>query len=194
MVQENQRVVITKRMLREGLLRLLEAKELDKINITELCKEAGINRITFYRHYETPRDVLLEMENELMNKLKQSMKIPNSLPELKQYMEDVCDFLDVHIDQIKIMIENNSDSEFLFLFNDFIREMYQNPRYKGVLYEAEPEVLEILTIYSAGGGYFLMRQWLLGNIKKTPKEIATIFYNQLCNIDWVNLSKQLGLM
>lgn len=194
MAQENQRVVITKRMLREGLLRLLQTKELEKINITELCKEAGINRITFYRHYETPRDVLLEMENDLLDELKRSMRTPQSLAELRQYMEEVCDFLDAHIDQLKIMIQNDTDSDFLYLFNDFFQEIHKGGGLTGVLGEADPELLEIMSIYSAGGGYFLMRQWLLGNIKKTPKEIATIFYSQLCNIDWVNLSKQLGLM
>ena len=194
MAQENQRVVITKRMLREGLLRLLETKELDKINITELCKEAGINRITFYRHYETPRDVLREMENDLLDELKHSMRIPKSLPEFKVYLEEVCDFLDSHIDLLKIMIQNNTDSEFLFLLNDFFQEIHKDRGLTGVLGEADPEVLQILSIYNAGGGYFLMRQWLLGNIEKTPKEIANIFYNQLCNTDWVGISKQLGLV
>ena len=193
MQQENQRVTVTKRMLREGLLRLLETKELDKINITELCKESGINRITFYRHYETPRDVLLEMENELLSKLKESMRLPRSMPELRQYVEEVCDFLDAHTAQLKIMIQNNTDSDFLFLFNDLFQEVHQDRELTGILGEADPEVLEILSIYNAGGNYFLMRQWLLGNIKKTPKEIANIFYTQLCNTDWRNISKQLGL-
>ena len=175
-------------------MRLLETKELDKVNITELCKEAGINRITFYRHYETPRDVLLEMENELLNELKHSMRVPKSLQELRRNVEDVCDFLDANIEQLRIMIQNNTDSEFLFLFNDFFQEIHRDRGLAGVLGETDPEMLEILSICNAGSSYFLMRQWLLGNIKKTPKEIANIFYNQLCNTDWVSISKQLGLM
>ena len=61
MERENQRIMLTKRLLKESLLRLLERKELDKISITELCREAGINRATFYRHYEIPRDILNEL-------------------------------------------------------------------------------------------------------------------------------------
>ena len=34
MEKENQRIVITKRMLKESMLRLLNEKELDKINVT----------------------------------------------------------------------------------------------------------------------------------------------------------------
>ena len=57
-IKENQRVILTKRLLYEGLLRLLEKKELHKITITELCAEAGINRATFYKHNSTPKDLM----------------------------------------------------------------------------------------------------------------------------------------
>ncbi len=50
----NMRVAVTKRMLKEGLLRCLETKDLEEITISELCKEAGINRATFYKHFNTP--------------------------------------------------------------------------------------------------------------------------------------------
>ena len=39
-MKENQRVTITKRMLREGLLRLLEEKPIDKISCTCICVAA----------------------------------------------------------------------------------------------------------------------------------------------------------
>lgn len=194
MAQENQRVTVTKRMLREGLLRLLEEKELNKITITELCKEAGINRITFYRHYETPRDVLLDLEEELKRELKLSLKVPKTLEEVKEYMEELCAFLDTHIDLLKIMIRNNTDIDFCSLFQDFFVDVYREGTYIEMLKNVDPDALHILAICSAGSSYFLMRQWLLGNIKKTPQEIAAIFYNQLCNTDWVSVSKRLGLM
>ena len=61
-LKDNQRTIITKRMLKEGLLRLLKTKPLDKINIVELCNESGINRTTFYRHYELPKYIINEMQ------------------------------------------------------------------------------------------------------------------------------------
>ena len=41
MPELNQRVAVTKRMIKEGLMRLLGKKSLEKITITELCQEAG---------------------------------------------------------------------------------------------------------------------------------------------------------
>ena len=58
--KENQRIALTKKLLQEGLLRLLEVKTLDKISVTELCRESGINRATFYNHYTSPQDLRSE--------------------------------------------------------------------------------------------------------------------------------------
>ena len=68
--KENQRIALTKKLLQEGLLRLLETKTLDKISVTELCKESGINRATFYNHYTSPFDLLNSVEDKLAENLR----------------------------------------------------------------------------------------------------------------------------
>lgn len=44
----------------DALIRLLEKKEFEYITIKELCSEAGVNRSTFYLHYENMADLLEE--------------------------------------------------------------------------------------------------------------------------------------
>lgn len=44
----------------EALIRLLEQKEFEYITIKEICETAGVNRSTFYLHYENTRDLLAE--------------------------------------------------------------------------------------------------------------------------------------
>lgn len=57
----------TASLMDEALLILLEKKELDYITVNEICKQAGVNRSTFYLHYESTNDLLEEcIEN--MNK------------------------------------------------------------------------------------------------------------------------------
>ena len=41
-----------------ALFRLMEEKPLEEITVTELCRMAGLNRVTFYRGFETKEDVL----------------------------------------------------------------------------------------------------------------------------------------
>lgn len=43
-----------------ALLKLLEKKDLEYITVKEICENAGVNRSTFYLHYETIDDLLSE--------------------------------------------------------------------------------------------------------------------------------------
>ena len=44
----------------EALLLLLEKNEYDSITVKEICEKAGVNRSTFYKHYDTKDDLLVE--------------------------------------------------------------------------------------------------------------------------------------
>ncbi|MBQ8872345.1 MAG: helix-turn-helix transcriptional regulator, partial [Clostridia bacterium] len=44
----------------EALIRLLEKKNYEFITVKEICTKAGVNRSTFYLHYETMDDLLME--------------------------------------------------------------------------------------------------------------------------------------
>lgn len=54
-------------LMDEALLMLLEKKDYQYITIKEVCLKAGVNRSTFYLHYETMDDLLketIEMVND----------------------------------------------------------------------------------------------------------------------------------
>lgn len=57
----------TARLMDEALLYLLEKKDFEYITVKEICKKAGVNRSTFYLHYENLNDLLVEA-NEYLNK------------------------------------------------------------------------------------------------------------------------------
>ena len=54
-------------LMNEALLMLLEKKEYDFITVKEICEKAGVNRSTFYLHYESIDDLLFETI-EMINK------------------------------------------------------------------------------------------------------------------------------
>lgn len=51
----------------EAFIALLEKKDFDYITVKEICEKAGVNRSTFYLHYETIGDLLHE-SIEYMNR------------------------------------------------------------------------------------------------------------------------------
>ena len=50
----------TASLMDEALILLLEKKEYSFITVKEICEKAGVNRSTFYLHYETIDDLLSE--------------------------------------------------------------------------------------------------------------------------------------
>lgn len=66
---KNRRVQMTKRLLKEALLELLDEKPLEKISVTDVCRRADVNRSTFYAHYMDTTALLHEMEQEVFSEL-----------------------------------------------------------------------------------------------------------------------------
>ena len=60
----------TAKLMNTALLLLLEKKEIDNITVKEICEKAGVNRSTFYLHYETIDDLLLETIENLNKEFK----------------------------------------------------------------------------------------------------------------------------
>ena len=50
-----------------ALISLLKKKSFDYITVSEICETAGVNRSTFYLHYETVGDLLDETVRYLLN-------------------------------------------------------------------------------------------------------------------------------
>ena len=72
-------------LMDKALILLLEKKEYSYITIKEICQKAGVNRSTFYLHYETIDDLLSECVEYVGNKInkKFSNKVIN-----KQVIKD----------------------------------------------------------------------------------------------------------
>ena len=65
----------------EALITILEKKDFEYITIMEICEAAGVNRSTFYLHYDTIEDLLEETLEELNKEFIHSMSayIPSKM-------------------------------------------------------------------------------------------------------------------
>lgn len=58
-------------LMDEALLTLLEKKDYEFITVKEICEKAGVNRSTFYLHYETMNDLLEESIGYIMGQMRE---------------------------------------------------------------------------------------------------------------------------
>ena len=57
----------------EAFLELIEKKDFAYITVKEICEKAGVNRSTFYLHYETVGDLLEESVRHIINRFVEFM-------------------------------------------------------------------------------------------------------------------------
>lgn len=177
--KENQRIALTKRLLQEGLLRLIEKKELSKISVTELCRESGINRATFYKYYGCPDDVLAAIKEQFFQELLESQQ-PGSIKNQMTYLEafsSTCSYFYEHKELAKHIIKNLN-----FDISDILEQLSeQNGTFEYLKKNFDTEGAALAATYIGYSGYSIIRKWLAEDIDKTPEEITAIVHKLMNN-------------
>src|SRR5271154_1628999 len=89
------RVLRSRQMLMESLVRLLTRKEFDDISIQEIADEATLNRSTFYLHYPDKNALLQAMTGVRFRELiaRRGLSFTNCDGALRAIALGVCDYL-----------------------------------------------------------------------------------------------------
>lgn len=168
------RVTVTKRLIREALLGLLETNPLEKIKVSQLCESAGVNRATFYRHYESIHDVLREIELEFIQQMPRPAGIPRTPEEAHSHVKAMCNYFYANADMIRLLFLNRTDGDMMQGMNDFYSSFLEIRKKAPPMPDMDEDTAKAITALVSGGGYWLLRQWILGDIRKTPDQIADI--------------------
>lgn len=172
----NQRVMLTKRLIREALLKMLKTCNINKISIRELCQVAGINRTTFYNHYGSQYDVLNEIANmyiqstscTVINDLSVGKSIDESLTQVLQYIKDNLEFVKLLLSQDNYDLITNITTS-LPKFDDMVmKHLPQN---------MDLEEKKAIASYVQYGTVRLLKEWILSDCVKSPKEEAKLIIN-----------------
>lgn len=67
-VKNNRRKIITKKILNDSLLELMQTKPISKITIKEICDLSDMSRSTFYLHYQDQSALLEYIEKKVPEK------------------------------------------------------------------------------------------------------------------------------
>lgn len=167
----DQRVMLTKQILRNALLSLMEEKSINKITPTELCRKANINRNTFYSHYRAPEDILHEMEDEILKDLTLAFEMHFHYDTIEELVRQSCILFKKNSDICSIIFSENSESDSLFrIVNMANHTAYTEWRRVGL--KASDEKLDQIFQYCAGGCVTAVRNWLALDMKEDIDSIA----------------------
>ncbi len=88
-------------LMDEALYSLLEKKDLEYITVKEICQKAGVNRSTFYLHYESISDLVDEALDNV----------------LKRFVS--------YFDMNKVDVVNDDLDDLIFISEDYLRPYLQ---------------------------------------------------------------------
>lgn len=178
----NQRVAMTKRLLKESLLELLEDYSISHITVVMLCAKAGVNRSTFYAHYSSPHDVLREIGHEATEEIERFVQDPSN-DSMRDYLLAACTYVHETRDLQKILIQNTS--------TDDIQNMLKAIPFDAVLPETfgdkgkatSQEDKAIAAAFLTSGIFNVIRYWILNDADKSPEEITDIIFAMATKFD-----------
>lgn len=83
---DNRRVRMTKKLIKDAYLELLETNPSEKISVTDICRKADVNRSTFYMYYEDPIILRQDIENDLMEQIPVLSEMPSEITSDEQFV------------------------------------------------------------------------------------------------------------
>ena len=109
----DKRVLATKTTLQKAILSIMQKKHIDKVTVMELCKEAGVNRGTFYQHYNTPNDVLMEIEQQFVDQMRTNLVTYMDVGYESNYLVSLFSHVLQNAELCKIIMGKNGNIKFL---------------------------------------------------------------------------------
>jgi AcrR family transcriptional regulator len=174
----DRRIKYTKLALRAGLITLLGRKPIDKISVKELCEAADINRSTFYAHYESPTDLLEQVEGELLRDLGVYLDAYNYKENADQSAElvtRVFEYVAENAELCRTVLRENGSLVFQRELVQSIRTLVE--REWADKQTVDGEMLEYILTFAASGSIGIVKKWLESGLKKSPAEVATLVVN-----------------
>lgn len=169
-------------LMDEALLSLIQKKDYTYITVKEICEKAGVNRSTFYLHYETMDDLLQESLSYLFSKFK--MKYDSSAqvkvdsdslgnlylitPEyIIPYLEFLYENKQIFMTAIKkpaiFEVSKHYDEMYSGIFNPILER-----------FGVEPGERKYILTYHISGMHAIIIEWVKNGCKESAQYIADL--------------------
>ncbi len=176
MNQEDRRVRKTKRVLAESLAALLQKKPLKSITVRELSDLADINRGTFYLHYKDVYDMVEQIENDILEKVRTIITSYEHNTDKRTFLvllSKLYELLAENAPLARCLLSENGDFAFVAKLRAIMQEKCFADVYKR-LDIIDNENFVFFYHFIEMGCIGICEAWLTNGLKETPEEIAAI--------------------
>lgn len=159
-MNNEQKNTYVRKQIVNTLLRMLKTQSIDDISVSVLVKEAGVGRVSFYRNYESKKDVLIQEENRLFQIWKQTLD-SSSDEEKDDFGRSLLNFYKEHSDF------------YLTVYNAGLYEIIMNTIVETVkISESEPNSVAYLKSSIAYMIYGYVSEWMKRGMIESGDQLA----------------------
>jgi len=171
-MQESRRVRMTKKLISEAFLELLEQTPLESISITDVCRRADVNRSTFYAYYVDLPQLLREIENDTIAHIPVIKERPIRNAENQGFLEKLEEFFTYVKDNerlFRILIVNSDNSRFNRMLVEAIMQKYVQ---EGDI--TDERLLKYSYVYVVSGVIGILRRWISEGFDLSVKNFSRL--------------------
>lgn len=175
-IKNNQRTRLSKLLFKNALMDLLKEKgSVAKISVRELCDRAELNRSTFYAHYNEPKDLLYEIETELLDATEEHLKKIGEENDAgaHKYILSFLQYIRQNDKQFRTLLIDTADPDFRSRFmQQSIIQFVNNLRI-----ELPKELEQYIFSYILNGSTGIIIQWIRSDYAVNENEIVNLLFS-----------------
>lgn len=143
-----------------ALLQLMQKKAFDRISITELCRKAGVSRMSFYRNFESKEDVLKKWCAGITDRFVAESGINYRNDSMEQFFNTLFSQV-LKYREMSFILQKNG---LLWIVKDDIDRVF---------FETYRDVYDEYKMHFITGGIFnAYTLWIENGLRETPEELA----------------------
>ena len=169
----NQKIINTKKSLSKSLIYLLEKNAITEIDVSQLCTHAGVNRTTFYKHYNSLYDLLNELINEFFKKIEILFLKVNVNENTTSKVALLLKYLKQNREFVSVIMNNNTLTTISqrLITLDFIDSLIKtNIQYRKSVYINDNYYIDFII----SGWYAVIKRWVNENCALDENTLARL--------------------
>ncbi|MBD5522463.1 MAG: TetR family transcriptional regulator [Lachnospiraceae bacterium] len=174
----------TKKMFATSLKKLLEKKPLSKISVSEIVSDCGVNRKTFYYHFENINELLKWMLRQEAIEVVKTMDMNSDYEKSILFVLDYIDNNEEIIKNIYSIGKNELKHFFYEDFTEIMRSVIENNMHDAKI-SLPDDFTDFLVKFYTEAITGLLQEWIVDksvrNKEKTVQYIQLILHGSITN-------------
>ncbi len=173
---EDLRVQRTNKLILEALLELTAQKGFSTLTVSDITKYAGINRATFYRHYQDKFDLLNTYAQTVFEMLENEPQRPDEVSDHQIYagLIKIFEHIRANAKFYRVMLGKNGDAAFTDKIRQYIRKRIRLSLPADL--QKDKASIDLYVAYSSSASVGAVLWWLENEFPYSSEEMVTLIH------------------